>query len=278
MATEKQILVNQKNAKLSTGPCSALGKKAIAKNAMKHAIFSKELFSLSDKESPIEYEQLLSDLAASLRPQNQMESCLVEKIAVDFWRLRRVLRFETGSMLKKYQSFLSQELYPHGRKDNIGLQKEIQKKEEALNWIEAYMECLKKREVDFDEPIWEGESIESDITEDFWFILNHIRKRVLQEDASFDDLKIILEGEGYSSKESISLKLLEVYGQEEAKIRNGIKELEDRQKENLEKEKLYSMLSSLPDEDSADKVLKYERSLQKSIFQNIFLLRKIRGE
>jgi hypothetical protein len=42
-------------------------------------------------------------------------------------------------------------------------------------------------------------------------------------------------------------------------------------------DKLTYMLGMAPATENTDKVLKYERSLQKSIFQNLFLLKKLQG-
>lgn len=37
------------------------------------------------------------------------------------------------------------------------------------------------------------------------------------------------------------------------------------------------MLGMVPAAESTDKIMKYERSLQKSIFQNILMLKKLQG-
>ena len=102
MATRKQIESNRKNALVSTGPVTSEGKAIVAQNAVKHGIFAKDLLiTVGDgKEDEQEYSELLDGLIVSLHPTGQMECLLVEKIAADYWRLRRVLRFETGSIRK----------------------------------------------------------------------------------------------------------------------------------------------------------------------------------
>ena len=102
MTTEKQIEANKQNALVSTGPATAEGKAIVAQNAVKHGIFARDLIITSGdgKEDEQEYRELLEGLITSLNPSGQMECVLVEKIAVDFWRLRRVLRFESGSIRK----------------------------------------------------------------------------------------------------------------------------------------------------------------------------------
>ena len=37
----------------------------------------------------------------------------------------------------------------------------------------------------------------------------------------------------------------------------------------------HSQIGSVPSEENSEKALKYERSIQKSIFQNLFLLKKL---
>jgi hypothetical protein len=101
MTTQKQIEANQQNALFSTGAKTAEGKAVVSKNAIRHGVFSKDLITSDGKESVAEYQELLNNLITSLAPSDQMEYLLVEKIAVDFWRLKRLLRFESGSIFKR---------------------------------------------------------------------------------------------------------------------------------------------------------------------------------
>src|SRR3990167_1010559 len=102
MTTEKQVEANKQNALVSTGPVTTEGKAIVSQNAVKHGIFARDLIISSGdgKEDAQEYRELLDGLVVSFNPAGQMECLLVEKIAVDFWRLRRVLRFEAGSTRK----------------------------------------------------------------------------------------------------------------------------------------------------------------------------------
>ena len=112
MSSEKQLIANQNNALLSTGPKTSEGKAIISTNAVKHGVFTKDLIisSILGKENEDEYQEMLNNLIDCLSPQNQMESLLVEKIAIDFWRLKRVIRFETGS-IQKYLEEIFKEFY-----------------------------------------------------------------------------------------------------------------------------------------------------------------------
>jgi len=97
MTTEKQIEANRQNALLSTGATTDEGKAIIAKNAIKHGIFAKDFIIVHKRyeEKAADYQELLDNLITTFNPQEQMELLLIEKIAMDYWRMRRVLRFET---------------------------------------------------------------------------------------------------------------------------------------------------------------------------------------
>lgn len=286
MTTQKQIEANFQNAQFSTGPSTIIGKAVVSTNAIKHGIFTKDLIlsSESEKESTEDYEELLYKLIDSLGPCNQMESLLAEKIAVDFWRLRRTIRFETGSIAKCIKSLL-EEFYSGGHKDNHKIDKEIHEIESRLAWNLTYIQCLLKREVTFDKPEWQGEIISSDILDDFYMLAKEIpslskeqRQRLYYTgDFTFDELQVLLKKNGYSQPEAITEKLLELYKKQNLELEQDIRILEKSRTANNEANRLFSMLGMVPETGNADKVLKYERGLQKSIYQNLIMLKKLQA-
>lgn len=60
-------------------------------------------------------------------------------------------------------------------------------------------------------------------------------------------------------------------------LKKEIVELEHKKIDNKNTEELSKMLGMIPQIESTDKILKYERSIQKSIYQNLFLLKKLQG-
>jgi hypothetical protein len=94
MTSEKQVRANQQNAQNSTGPKSAEGKRKVSSNRLTHGILSGKL--LLPGEPPDDYQSLLDDLQAQLRPVGVLELSLVEKIAVGLWRQRRLVSAETA--------------------------------------------------------------------------------------------------------------------------------------------------------------------------------------
>lgn len=210
---------------------------------------------------------------------------LVEKIAVDFWRLKRTIKFETGSILESIQSLLK-EFYSYGHKNNDEIDEEIRYQKNLLEWNLAYIECLSNGKVTFDQPEWKGESINSDIIDDFYMIAKEIpsltkdqRERLYSYNGNFtfEELRILLQKNGYSKSEAITEKLLELYLKQNQRLKEEIERLIKKKVVNDESNKLLFMLGMTPQMDNTDKVLKYERSLQKSIYQNLIMLKKLQG-
>lgn len=282
MTTEKQLQANQQNAQLSTGPMTEKGKVIVSTNAIKHGIFTKDLILSSDigQESENEYQEILDNLEMSLSPCNQMES-LVEKIAVDFWRLRRTIRFETGSIAKYIKSLLK-DIYSFGNKNNENIDKEIEHKKQLITWHISYLEHLAKGVVSFDQPIWEEGDFSSDIIEDFYTIARHLcltkdESERLYVGMEFETLKALLKKYDHFETNKISTKLIELYTKQNLNLKDEIQKLEMKKLMNEASDKHTFMLGMTPQEDNAEKVLKYERSLQKSIYQNLFMLKKLQG-
>jgi hypothetical protein len=94
---------------------------------------------------------------------------------------------------------------------------------------------------------------------------------------SLEELQVILKKHGYNDSKSIAIKLIEIYTRESLNLEKDNQELAKKKISNDAANKLTYMLGMAPATENADKVLKYERSLQKSIFQNLFLLKKLQG-
>jgi len=115
MVTEKQLQANTHNAELSTGPVTEEGKEIVARNAIKHGIFARDLVITAGDglENETEYRRLIDELQSDLEPVGQLEMLLLEKIAVNYWRLRRLVRYETGEIRKGLDDFKEDALRSH---------------------------------------------------------------------------------------------------------------------------------------------------------------------
>ncbi len=117
--SSRKINANRQNAFRSTGPRTAQGKKKVRLNALKHGFFSKEAFIKKGdgRESKAEYNRLRESVVTDLQPEGALEEMIVDLIISHFWRLRRVFRYETGSLrLRLDTAELDQE---NRRADNL---------------------------------------------------------------------------------------------------------------------------------------------------------------
>jgi hypothetical protein len=94
VTSERQTKANRVNAKKSTGPRSASGKAASAKNAIRHGLLSES--ATMSNEDPAEFAKHVESLVEALKPVGALELQLSRRIAELSWRLARVRRLEVG--------------------------------------------------------------------------------------------------------------------------------------------------------------------------------------
>lgn len=293
MTTEKQTEANKQNALVSTGPVTPEGKALVAQNAVKHGIFAKDLIiSAGDgKEDEKEYRELLEGLIQSLNPVGQMECLLVEKIAVDFWRLKRVLRFETGS-IRRYLDTVIDDYYKKTdwedkkeHKTDAELDTEITEQKEFHSWNNRYIKALKKGAVSFDKSKWEGEGLETDIEDDLSMVAETIKEKAMSEDEraqyedgelGFDGLRAIFAKAGYTDAD-IAKELIKCLKKQNEGYQKTIMELEKEKQKNRYAEEVSIKTGSLLREDNAEKVIKYEKAIQRFIYQNLAMLKRLQS-
>jgi hypothetical protein len=97
----KQIEANRRNAQKSTGPKTPDGQAVSKMNALKHGILSEEVVVHGRwiDESDTEFAALHERLWEDLKPIGMLEEMLVDKIVSNNWRLRRVLKAESGEIV-----------------------------------------------------------------------------------------------------------------------------------------------------------------------------------
>jgi hypothetical protein len=78
----------------STGPRTAAGKRRSSRNSTKHGIFSGNL--ILDGEIQADFDAVLLDLQTHFQPRGCMEKYLIEQLATQMWRKRRILLAETA--------------------------------------------------------------------------------------------------------------------------------------------------------------------------------------
>jgi hypothetical protein len=87
MSTPSQVLANQANAQLSTGPRTVEGKAASARNARTHGLTAREVV-IHPGEQP-DFDQLLEDLTEELAPEGTLETLTFNNLVHAAWNQRR---------------------------------------------------------------------------------------------------------------------------------------------------------------------------------------------
>ena len=97
MATEKQILANQQNAQLSTGPTSPEGVQASSQNNFRHGLAPRhhEVFTFLQDEDPNKFGELVGKLMKEHAPQGETQKIVVRRMAESEWLRARAVRLQT---------------------------------------------------------------------------------------------------------------------------------------------------------------------------------------
>ena len=90
-----KIEANRRNALRSTGPITPAGKARSSKNALRHGVYS-ALPVVAGLEWNEDWETHRAGIFKSLAPEGTLEEALAERVALCFWRLNRVHRYETA--------------------------------------------------------------------------------------------------------------------------------------------------------------------------------------
>ena len=91
-----KIASNRKNAQLSTGPSSIVGKTIVARNALRHGIFAN--LPLVPGENIDEWQVHREGIVTSVAPVGLLEVTLTERAALLLWRLARLARYEADTI------------------------------------------------------------------------------------------------------------------------------------------------------------------------------------
>jgi len=88
--------INRANSLHSRGPRSPEGKAKSSQNSFKHGLYSKQL--VLPNEDPAELDDLRASLRAQHQPANTTEEILVNELAENFWRIRRMRQLEARTL------------------------------------------------------------------------------------------------------------------------------------------------------------------------------------
>lgn len=78
------------------GPKTKNGKAVASRNAIKHGLRSPHPVIIEDKETEADWDRHRRRILDDLAPEGALEEAFAERIALLFWRLKRVTRYETA--------------------------------------------------------------------------------------------------------------------------------------------------------------------------------------
>ncbi|MGM0681799.1 MAG: hypothetical protein ACQES8_06190 [Thermodesulfobacteriota bacterium] len=267
MVSQKQRQANVSNAQLSTGPSTTEGKSVAARNAIKHGIFARDLVITAGdgREDELEYHELLEELKKDLAPVGRMETLLVEKIAVNYWRLRRLVRHETGEIRERLDDYRENSLKQQYRGPFSSRPPDL----EYLSFNDEITDA------EYQEQLYKVAGMKSsgfNISEDKAALEYVLRWRLEREDYDFTDkdfeaAKQYVSGLSPQMKGKLRKEMLEEAEQmlvEMEEVRNWQVKFDRLQK-----------AKSLPLERNLKNIIKYENSLERSIFRNLASLKSL---
>ncbi len=284
MASKKQMLANRSNALRSVGPKTPAGKRAVRWNALKHGLLSKEVVITAGdgRESKSEFKTLLTHLQEDLRPHGVLEEMLVEKIAVCYWRLRRVLRCELGEIRRDL--------------DNAKWDEEVRRIDEVAHHRQTLLlnsskRNLQKSSYGLKHLIGVLENVQEDVRE-LGNLPSHCQEQLTEafgnEEGSIAywcAFLTILATKGpelvrehpeeYSdppSPERCNKAILKLLDEEKA----GLEKLKDIIADNEQSETDAKIASlALPSKDAVDKILRYETTIERQLYRAMTQLERL---
>ena len=284
MLTEKQLEANRRNAELSTGPVTDEGKSIVSKNRVSHGVLSRDVVlpGMEQFENVEDFKQLKESLEEYWQPEGVMEESLCEDLAIQWWRMRRLYRHESGSLKEQHEN--TKKFWYDTRTESRGfsdIPKEvlgIDAHKDDLRWHKEWLDIvdasLKKRRKSL-KLIFDDEDclcMFSDWFEDYDRVEKAIDKRRNIPNCLDDDYeKFVVQT---LQKAGVSIKeILEYF---KIHLEYQIKDIEGKLTDKLhqyemEKEQI------LPSTVTNESFLKYEASIRRNIEKDIKLLLQLQA-
>jgi DNA-binding transcriptional MerR regulator len=284
MVSNKQLEANRRNAELSTGPVTDEGKSIVSKNRVSHGVLSRDVVlpGMEQFENVEDFKQLKESLEEYWNPEGVMEESLCEDLAIQWWRMRRLYRHESGSLKERHEN--TKKFWYDTRTESRGfsdIPKEvlgIDAHKDDLRWHKEWLDIvdasLKKRRKSL-KLIFDDEDclcMFSDWFEDYDRVEKAIDKRRNIPNCLDDDYeKFVVQT---LQKAGVSIKeILEYF---KIHLEYQIKDIEGKLTDKLhqyemEKEQI------LPSTVTNESFLKYEASIRRNIEKDIKLLLQLQA-
>jgi len=284
MVSNKQLEANRRNAELSTGPVTDEGKSIVSKNRVSHGVLSRDVVlpGMEQFENVEDFKQLKESLEEYWQPEGVMEESLCEDLAIQWWRMRRLYRHESGSLKEQhentkkfwYDTRTESRSFSDIPKEVLGIDAHKDDLRWHKEWLDIVDASLKKRRKSL-KLIFDDEDclcMFSDWFEDYDRVEKAIDKRRNIPNCLDDDYeKFVVQT---LQKAGVSIKeILEYF---KIHLEYQIKDIEGKLTDKLhqyemEKEQI------LPSTVTNESFLKYEASIRRNIEKDIKLLLQLQA-
>jgi len=281
--SEKQLRANRKNAQKG-GVKTPEGRAIVKYNALKHGLLANEAVVTVGEgaENPDEFNGLLADLKAQLKPEGTLEEMLVEKIAAAYWRLRRAYTYEVG-LIRKRLDTATDDFYRkknwEGQPRNETDQQIDEEIKQSAEEMKGWEKCGKR----LSQMHNSGKPLDDTFEmEDLWDWLHEKYSYLLPRDANGeamlfppDELREFLNKNACWNDSYIWEILIGVC---EGKIKehgNEIKGMEKQKEKNRLKLQVIKKLGSIPSKDELDRLLRYEGAIERQFYKALNQLERL---
>jgi hypothetical protein len=279
--SEKQTEANRRNGKRG-GVKTEEGKAVVKYNALKHGILSESV--LIDKgsgmEDPDEFRALQSYVVQELKPVGAIEEMLADRIITGYWRLRRAIIAEVGSIRKNtdtlpWQRFIRRYKEADNNRDFLSItytERTTSKigVEEMLKVLDELELSVKESDLLTDKELEQATEYFHHRTVDGYSLDYWLRFFTLASRDNPKDQK----GEPAIPKPNAKKGMLGVIKHERARLTlllEGAEEVEKLEDEHS------MMVRSLPNKEYTDKILRYETTIERSIYRALHELQRLQA-
>jgi hypothetical protein len=271
--TPKQLEANRNNAQKSTGPKTAEGRAVSKMNALKTGIWSKEVLvsGLHIKESRRDLAALHDRFWQQYNPIGPVEEMLVSQIVTAHWRLRRVLRAESGEIALSVDE-------GSWRRSRPNIQLQVMQWDLSGDTVHAMQDCAMgnstlaawlrdvRAHVEKD-----GELSKADV-EKFVF---HGKTNIMAK--KLEALRVGFTGdcegaEGAARREENKKKVLAFIDRELCMVQWARRDCEKRE---AAEEEARQAAAVLPSAEVLEKIMRYETALQRQLYRALAQLERL---
>ncbi|MGV8120692.1 MAG: hypothetical protein AB2L14_13110 [Candidatus Xenobiia bacterium LiM19] len=257
---------NRKNAQHSTGPRTQKGKKKVSRNALKHGLLAREVIvaGAGFGENKQEFKRLCLQLEKNLQPVGKMEDILVEKIAISYWRLTRVLRVESGE-IKKQLLQLAEDNQAGGMYASEKKQTDIQHIKTLIEEANIAIEILKMNDGLTQQGLEYLKKKFGPEQEQIVFWCNLLLKQLSQNETG--------KNEDYSQTvEELCLELIKTITDLTTKLQIKLLYV---QAYYLERKEAELQSRALPPMDALERICKYETAIERQLYRAVHELERL---